>query len=176
MSQINSRHKFLEGFLGTKPEEDISHAKANEVNLWITVTTCICCVLEIILYFLYNRMVYNKHIDIYELQLHLQIHPWLPILNGVTQEEDMAGEDRGEEIELEENKPEENQEEEDKAEGNQAEEPQAEEHQAEENSEEIELEENKAEGNKAEENRAEENKAKGEGDMAKEIKKGDPRK
>ena len=62
VSQINSRHKFLEGFLGTKPEEDISHAKANEVNLWITVTTCICCVLEILLYFLYNRMVNNKYI------------------------------------------------------------------------------------------------------------------
>ena len=55
--QINSRHNFLVGFLGTKPEEDISYAKASEVNLWITVTTCICCVLEIILYFVYNRMV-----------------------------------------------------------------------------------------------------------------------
>ena len=55
--QINSRHKFLEGFLGTKPEEDISHVMANEVNLWITVNTCMCCVLEIILYFVYNRMV-----------------------------------------------------------------------------------------------------------------------
>ena len=60
MIQINSRHKFLEGFLGTKPEEDISHAMANEVNMWFTVTTCICCVLEILLYFVYNRMV-NKH-------------------------------------------------------------------------------------------------------------------
>ena len=59
MSQINSRHKFLDGFLGTKPEEDKSYAKANEVNLWITVTTCLCCVLEIVLYFVYNRMV-NK--------------------------------------------------------------------------------------------------------------------
>ena len=59
MIQINSRHNFLEGFLGTKPKEDISYAKANEVNLWITVTTCICCVLEIILYFVYNRMVNN---------------------------------------------------------------------------------------------------------------------
>ena len=57
MIQINSRHYFLEGFLGTKPEEDISYAMANKVNLWITVTTCICCVLEIALYFVYNRMV-----------------------------------------------------------------------------------------------------------------------
>ena len=54
----------------------------------------------------------------------------------------MAGEDKGEEIELEENKPEENQ----------------------------------AEEDKAEENKLEENKAKGEGDMAEEIKKGDARK
>ena len=57
MIQINSRHNFLERFLGAKPEEDISHARANEVNLWITLTTSICCVLEIVLYFVYNRKV-----------------------------------------------------------------------------------------------------------------------
>ena len=57
MIQINSRHNFLDGFLGTKLEEDISHAKANKVNLWFTMITCICCVLEIVLYFVYNRMV-----------------------------------------------------------------------------------------------------------------------
>ena len=166
MSQINSRHKFLDGFLGTKPEEDISHAKANEVNLWITVTTCLCCVLEIVLYFLYNRMVNNKYYR-YELQFHLQIHPWLPILNGITQEEDQAEENKGEEIKLEENqaeedKPEENQEEEEKAEKNKSEENQEE--------------DNKSEENQEEDNKSEDNKAKGEGEMAKEIKKGDPRK
>ena len=59
MIQIKSRHNFLEGFLGTKPEEDISYATANEVNLWITVITCCCCILEIVLYFVYNRMVNN---------------------------------------------------------------------------------------------------------------------
>ena len=57
MNQINSRHNFLNGFLGTKPEEDFSHARANEVNLWITLTTSLCCVLEIVIYFVYNRMV-----------------------------------------------------------------------------------------------------------------------
>ena len=60
MNQINSRHNFLDGFLGTKPEEDISHAQANKVNLWITLTTSLCCVLEIVLYFVYNRMVISK--------------------------------------------------------------------------------------------------------------------
>ena len=60
MIQINSRHKFLSGFLGTKPEEDISYTKAKEVNLWFTLTTCVCCVLEIVLYFVYNRMVNNQ--------------------------------------------------------------------------------------------------------------------
>ena len=55
--QINSRHNFLDSFLGAKPEEDISHARANVVNLWITLTTSICCVLEIVLYFVYSRKV-----------------------------------------------------------------------------------------------------------------------
>ena len=116
MIQINSRHNFLDGFLGTKPEEDISYAKANEVNLWITVTICICCFLEIILYFAYNRMV-NKQNNVdpdvagifgvlcwcplppnfrRELRLngqtffqfHFQVHPWLPIVKGVKQEDE----------------------------------------------------------------------------------------
>ena len=59
MIQINSRHNFLDSFLGTKPEEDISHAIANDVKLWITLTTSLCCVLEIVIYFVYNRMVNN---------------------------------------------------------------------------------------------------------------------
>ena len=63
MIQINSRHNFLDGFLGTKPKEDISNVRANEVNLWFTMTTCICCVLEIVLYFVYNRMVNQKNED-----------------------------------------------------------------------------------------------------------------
>ena len=44
-------------FIGTKEEENQSHARANEVNLWFTLTTILCCVLEIILYFVYNRLV-----------------------------------------------------------------------------------------------------------------------
>ena len=60
--QINSRHNFLDRLLGaTKLEEDISHARANEVNLWITLTTSLCCVLEIVIYFVYNRMVNNTN-------------------------------------------------------------------------------------------------------------------
>ena len=57
VSQINTRHTFLARFIGTKAEEDISFNKANEVNLWVTVTTCVCCILEMVLYLAYNRMV-----------------------------------------------------------------------------------------------------------------------
>ena len=59
MSQINARHNFLDRFIGTKEKEDISYSKAAEVNLWVTVTTCVCCILEMALYFAYNRMVNN---------------------------------------------------------------------------------------------------------------------
>ena len=65
MIQINSRHKFLDGFLGTKEEEDISFAMANKVNLWTTVTTCVCCVLEMVLYFVFNRMVNKSLFSLY---------------------------------------------------------------------------------------------------------------
>ena len=57
VSQINTRHNFLDRFIGTKEEEDISYSNASKVNLWVTVTTCVCCMLEIALYFFYNRMV-----------------------------------------------------------------------------------------------------------------------
>ena len=57
MSKINSRHQFLSKFIGTKEKENLSYSRASEVNLWITLTTILCCVLEIILYFVYNRLV-----------------------------------------------------------------------------------------------------------------------
>ena len=101
MIQISSRHKFLEGFLGTKPEEDISYANSYAVNMWITGTTCICSILEIVLYFVFNRKV-NKLKEfapflwcslfcqkIYNfLQFHFQMHPWLPIINCVNPEDE----------------------------------------------------------------------------------------
>ena len=59
VSQINARHIFLARFIGTKEEEDISYSNAYEVNLWVTVMTCVCCMLEMVLYFAYNRMVNN---------------------------------------------------------------------------------------------------------------------
>ena len=59
MSQINARHYFLARFIGTQDREDISYSKASEVNLLVTVTTCVCCLLEIALYFVYNKMVNN---------------------------------------------------------------------------------------------------------------------
>ena len=59
MSQINSRHNFLARLIGTKDKENFSYSKATEVKLWVTVMTCVCCMLEIALYFVYNRMVNN---------------------------------------------------------------------------------------------------------------------
>ena len=62
--QINTRHHFLTRFVGTKGKEDKSYFNVNNDNLWITLTTCLCCILEIVLYLVYNRMVifdnYNK--------------------------------------------------------------------------------------------------------------------
>ena len=60
MSQISARHVFLARFIGTKEGEDISYNKANKLNLWVTLTTCVCCILEIGLYFGYNELVNNK--------------------------------------------------------------------------------------------------------------------
>ena len=57
MSQINARHNFLDRFIGTKEKEDISFSKASEVNLLVSVTTCVCCMLEMGIYFGYNRVV-----------------------------------------------------------------------------------------------------------------------
>ena len=65
MSQINTRHNFLARFIGTFPKEDKSFNKANEVQLAVTVTTCVCCILEIGLYFAYNRLVNNVKISQY---------------------------------------------------------------------------------------------------------------
>ena len=57
VSKINSRHHFLSRFIGTKEKENLSYSRASEVNLWITLTTILCCVLEILLYFFFNRQV-----------------------------------------------------------------------------------------------------------------------
>ena len=71
MSQINARHHFLARFIGTKNEEDISFNKANDVQMWVTVTTSLCCILEIGLYFAYNRLVKNDKISHYILLYNL---------------------------------------------------------------------------------------------------------
>ena len=60
VSQINARHVFLARFIGTQSREDISYNEANKLNLWVTLTTCLCCILEIGLYFAYNELVNNK--------------------------------------------------------------------------------------------------------------------
>lgn len=55
--QIHTRHHFLSKFIGTKDRENESFSKINSFNLWITVTTFLCFILEIVLYFVYNRLV-----------------------------------------------------------------------------------------------------------------------
>ena len=67
VSQINARHEFLTRFIGTQVREDISYNEANSLNLWVTLTTCLCCLLEIGLYSAYNKWVrtiseYHKNI------------------------------------------------------------------------------------------------------------------
>ena len=57
VNQVNTRHHFLSRFIGTKVKEDQSFLRANNVNLWLTITTCLCGILEIVLYLVYNRMV-----------------------------------------------------------------------------------------------------------------------
>ena len=51
------RHNFLQKFIGTKEEEDIS--KVNSVNVAIGFPVCliVSSVLEVGFYFLYNRKV-----------------------------------------------------------------------------------------------------------------------
>ena len=80
MSQINARHVFLARFIGTQEREDISYNKANKLNLWVTLTTCLCCILETGLYFAYNEWVkqYLKE----EYLIFVQVHPWIGIIKG----------------------------------------------------------------------------------------------
>merc|ERR1712032_1215615 len=57
VSQINARHVFLARFTGTQERENISYNEANKLNMWVTLTTCLCCILETGLYFAYNELV-----------------------------------------------------------------------------------------------------------------------
>ena len=64
MNQINARHSFLDRFIGTLEKEDISFSQAYDVNLWVTATTVVCCMLEIAIYFAYNRVVKKEEKNI----------------------------------------------------------------------------------------------------------------
>ena len=84
MNQINIRHHFLSRFIGTKDKENQSFHRANNVNLWLTITTCICPILEIVLYLVYNRMViFNNTIPIATKTV-FQVHPWLRIVKDAS--------------------------------------------------------------------------------------------
>ena len=58
--QIRSRHAFLKMLTGTKKEEDLSFANVNTLLITSTVMMVISCVMEVLMYFLYNNKVKQK--------------------------------------------------------------------------------------------------------------------
>ena len=56
-SNIRTRHSFLQKLVGTKPQEDISLDNTNQLLSVLTVCILTFSVLEIGLYFLYNKKV-----------------------------------------------------------------------------------------------------------------------
>ena len=54
--------------------------QADKLNLWVTLTTCLCCILETGLYVAYNEWVkqYLKE----EYLIFVQVHPWIGIIKG----------------------------------------------------------------------------------------------
>ena len=57
--QIRARHHFLQWLITTKAEEDTSYENANYLNVRVSVSMLTLCILEICLYFFYNKRVNN---------------------------------------------------------------------------------------------------------------------
>ena len=55
--QIRSRHAFLKMLTGTKKEEDRSFDNINILLIASTILMVLSCVMEVIIYFLYNNKV-----------------------------------------------------------------------------------------------------------------------
>merc|ERR1712241_540996 len=65
--QIRARHHFLQWLiLTTKEEENLSYSIANKLNIWISISMVVLCILEIFLYFFYNK----------------KLHPWVQIIKN----------------------------------------------------------------------------------------------
>ena len=58
--QIRSRHAFLKMLTGTKKEEDQSFDNINNLLIISTSVMILSCVMEILMYFLYNNKVFNS--------------------------------------------------------------------------------------------------------------------
>merc|ERR1712061_250692 len=69
---IHIRHHFLKSFIGTKAEEDISMDNGIKVALGFTASVLFCFILEVMFYFLYNRM----------------FHPWIKIVNEANKDKE----------------------------------------------------------------------------------------
>ena len=55
--QIRSRHAFLKMLTGTKKEEDLSFDNINKLLITSTILMVLSCVMEVLMYFLYNNKV-----------------------------------------------------------------------------------------------------------------------
>ena len=88
--KIKMRHSFLEQTFGTKPEEDLSHKNSNTLMISATVCMFAFCILEIVFYYLYNRMVSQLSLRILCILygglrtsiVSFQFHPWVKIVKG----------------------------------------------------------------------------------------------
>ena len=57
------RHNFLQQFIGTKTEEDVSMTNGVKILIGFSVCLLLSSVLEVGFYFLYNRKVYYININ-----------------------------------------------------------------------------------------------------------------
>ena len=76
--QIRSRHALLKMLTGTKKEEDQSFDNINTLLITSTSMIVLSCVMEVLMYFLYNNKVYQNteyKTKIIMLHLILQFHP-----------------------------------------------------------------------------------------------------
>ena len=55
--QIRSRHAFLKMLTGTKKEEDRSFDNINTLLIASTILMVLSCIMEVLMYFLYNNKV-----------------------------------------------------------------------------------------------------------------------
>ena len=62
--QIRSRHFLLKKLIGTKPEEDLSFDNVNTLLITSTSVMIFSCIMEVLMYFLYNNKVFSESLNI----------------------------------------------------------------------------------------------------------------